>query len=133
MKKKTQTSYSEEFKWKVVQEVLSGRFTKEEARKVYGIRSNSAILYWMRQYSGIKDYRQGDAPLNSVELMQNMKEKSKESKRIKELEDALERERLRADLWQKMVEIAEGDYQLDIRKKFGAKQSMPSKNKKGNE
>ncbi len=132
MKKEKPTYYSEEFKWKVVQEVLSGRFTKEEARKIYGIRSNCAILYWMRKYSGIDDYRQGGSPIGISEQMQKMKEKSKDQKRIKELEEALERERVRADLWQKMIEIAEEDYKIDIRKKSGAKQSIPSKNKKAN-
>ena len=133
MKKKTQGFYPEEFKWKVVQEVLSGKFTKEEARKVYGIRSNCAILYWMRQFSGIEDYRLGGNPIYQSESMHNMKEISKNEKRIKELEEALERERKRADLWQKMVDIAEEQLNIDIRKKFGAKQSIPSKIRKESE
>lgn len=132
MKKKSPATYSDAFKWKVVQEVLSGKFNKEEARKVYGIRGNSAILYWMRKFSAIKDCRQGEIALSKLELMQNMKEDNENQNRIKELEEALERERIRADLWQKMVEIAEEDYKIDILKKSGAKLFTPSKNKKGN-
>ena len=49
--------YSEDFKWQVVQEVLSGKLSKAEANRLYGIKSKSAILYWMRQYSGIRNYR----------------------------------------------------------------------------
>ncbi len=49
--------YSDEFKWKVVQEVLSGKITQAEAKRKYNIKSNSAILYWTRQLSGIHDYR----------------------------------------------------------------------------
>ncbi len=131
MKRRKTRHYSEEFKWRVVQEVISGRFTKEEARKYYGIQSNCAILYWMRQYSGIKDYRRGDLAMHELKLLQVMKEEDQYQKRIKELEEALEHERVRADLWQKMVEIAEEDYKIDIRKKSGAKQSTPSKNKRG--
>lgn len=59
-----------------------------------------------------------------------MKDLTEKDKRIRELEEELERERLRADHWQKMVEIADGQLNLDIRKKFGAKQSNSSKNKK---
>jgi hypothetical protein len=59
-----------------------------------------------------------------------MKELSEKDKRIKELEEELKREKLRADLWQKMVEIAEEQLDLDIRKKFGAKPSIPSKSTK---
>jgi transposase-like protein len=55
--KKTMSHYSEEFKWRVVQEVLSGKYNKEEARQIYGIKSNCAILYWMRKYSGNDNYR----------------------------------------------------------------------------
>jgi len=132
MKKKTQGFYSEEFKWKVVQEVLTGKLSKEEARRVYNIKSNCAVLYWMRKYSGIDNYRHGGMPLvNQVEMV-NMKELSEKDKRIKELEESLNREKLRADLWQKMVEIAEEQLNVDIRKKYGAKQSIPSKNKKAN-
>lgn len=123
--------YSEEFKWEVVQKVLSGKFTKEEARKVYGIKSNCAILYWMRQFSGNDNYRTSSLALgNSIEMSQTKKEKALEN-RIKQLEDALKREQLRADLWQKVVETAEEQLKVDIVKKYGAKQSQISKQKKG--
>ena len=123
--------YSEEFKWKIVQEVISGKFSKEEARKVYGIKSNCAILYWMRQFSGNDDYRSGGKFLsNQFEMAKSKKEKALE-KRIKQLEDNLKREQLRADLWQKVVETAEEELNLDIVKKFGAKQSQTSSQKKG--
>ena len=132
MKKKKHEFYSEEFKWKVVQEVLTGKLSKEEARRVYNIKSNCAVLYWMRKFSGNDNYRQGGMPLVNQVEMGNMKELSEKDKRIKELEESLNRERLRADLWQKMVEIAEEQLNIDIRKKYGAKQSIPSKNKKAN-
>ncbi len=130
MKKKKQSIYSEEFKWKVVREVISGRFSKEEARKIYGIKSNCAILYWMRKYSGQEDYRQGGEPLGTLKAMSKKKELTSKDKRIKELEESLQRETIRADLWQKMVELAEEELNIDIIKKYGAKQSTPSKGKK---
>ena len=129
--KSKHSHYSEEFKWQVVQEVLSGKFTKEEARKIYGIKSNCAILYWMRQFSGNDDYRAGGQPLeNQIVMAKSKKEKALE-KRITQLEDSLKREQLRADLWQKVVETAEEQLNLDIIKKYGAKQSQTSNQKKG--
>jgi len=123
--------YSEEFKWEVVQEVLSGKFTKEQARKVYGIKSNCAILYWMRKFSGNDNYRAGCKPLeNSIAMSKTKKEKALEN-RIKQLEDNLKREQLRADLWQKIVETAQEQLKLDIVKKYGAKQSQTLNQKKG--
>ena len=130
MKKKKHGFYPEEFKWKVVQDVLEGKYTKEEARRIHNIKSNCAVLYWMRKYSGNDNYRQGGIPLGTKTAMSNMKELSEKDRRIKELEEQLKRESLRADLWQKMVEIAEGQLNIDIQKKYGAKQSVPSKNRK---
>lgn len=130
MKKSKPNFYSKEFKWKVVQEVLLGKFTKEEARRIYGIKSNCAVLYWIRKFSGNDNYRIGGQPLGKLPELERMKELSDKDKYIKQLEQELEREKCRADLWQKMVEIAEEELKLDIRKKFGAKQSTPSKSKK---
>jgi len=126
-KLKTQ-HFSDDFKWKVVQEVLSGRITKEEARRVYNIKGKSAVLNWIRKFSGVKNCTLAaskDYP-NQIEIRQ-MKELSEKDKRIKELEEELVRERLRGDLWQKIVELAEEQLNIDIRKKYGAKPSTPSK------
>ena len=131
MKKKKHKFYSEEFKWKVVQEVLKGEITKEEARRVYGIRSNCAVLYWMRAFSGQANYRQGGLPLGKTNEMQKQKDSGAKDKLIAQLKEELRRECLRADLWQKMVEAAEEELELDIRKKYGAGQSRSSKQNKG--
>jgi transposase-like protein len=45
--------YTEEFKARIVQEVLSGKLNKTQAQKLYGIRGNATILYWIRQSQGI--------------------------------------------------------------------------------
>ncbi len=131
MKRKESQHYSEEFKWKVVQEVLSGKYNKEEARRIYGIASNCAILYWIRQFSGHKNYRKPELSLESLKDMPHMKSPSEQEKRIEELEAELKREKYRADLWQKMVEIAEQEQGIQIRKKPGAKQSKSSRKKPG--
>jgi len=130
--KQTHSHYSEEFKWQVVQEILSGRMTKEEARRVYNVKGKSDILYWIRQFSGIKNYKlAGSKTLTDHAEIFQMKELSKKDKRIKELEEELKREKLRADLWQKIVELAEDQLNIDIRKKYGAKPSTPSKKEWG--
>lgn len=121
MKKQNNNHYSEDFKQKVVYEVLKGKYTKEEARKIYGIRSNCAILYWIRQFGGQANYREGGISTMNIDQMKSKKEESDKDRKIKELEEQLRRETLRADLWQKMVDIAETQLDIDIRKKFGAK------------
>ena len=124
--KKEISKYSEEFKWEVVQSVLSGRLSKESARIAYGIKSNSAILYWMRKYSGNDDYRGTHSLTMSLPAMRDNKEYQELQDRIKQLEEELRRANLRADLWQKMIEVAEEQLKIDIRKKYGAQPSKPS-------
>ena len=121
MKKKTMSNYSEEFKLQVVKEVLDGKFSKEEARRIYGIKSNCAILYWIRKFSGQSNYREGGISQIDLESLMNKKKEIDKDERIKELEEALRKEKLRAELWQKMVDVAEDELNLDIRKKYGAK------------
>ncbi len=119
MSKKKLIRYSESFKWKVVQEVISGKFTKEEARKVYGIRSNCSILYWMRKYSGNTSYR----TCKKVGTFANMphdKELHELKAKVFSLEQELRSANQRADLWQRMIEVAEENLNIDIKKKFGA-------------
>lgn len=118
--KKEFIKYSETFKWQVVQEVLACKLTKEEARIAYGIKSNCAILYWMRKYSGNEDYRNTHSLTNNLAQMHNSKEQQKLKDRIKQLEEELKRANLRADLWQTMIEVAEQQLKIDIKKKYGA-------------
>jgi len=129
--KKEFSKYSEAFKWQVVQEVLTGKLTKEAARVAYDIKSNCAILYWMRKYSGNEDYRQTHSLTNNLTAMHNSKEQYELKERIKQLEDELRRANLRADLWQTMVEVAEEQLKVDIKKKYGAQPSKPSEGATG--
>lgn len=120
--------YSEEFKWKVVQDVLSGNLTKEEARRVYSIKGNCNILYWMRSFSGVTDYRSPGAVSENPIQMAEKNNQRKADKEIARLKQELKAERIRADLWQKVVEVAEEELGVDIRKKFGARQSPDANN-----
>lgn len=129
MKKQKQRSYSESFKWKVVQEVLGGKITKEEARRIYGIKGNCVILYWMRKFSGDNNYRQPNQVREDFRVMQKHSPNNKLAARIKELEEELLKEKQKSELWQKIVEVAEEELGLNITKKFGAKQYSDLKNK----
>jgi len=129
MKKEKERHYTESFKWQVVQDVVEGNYTKEEARRIYGIKSKCAVLYWMRIFNGSKNYRQpSEFESGSSDMQKGASEKIKLSK-IKELEEELAREKQRAELWKTMVEIAEEEFGIDIKKKFGAKQLLGIKKK----
>jgi len=80
--------YNESFKLGVVKQVLSGKFhTKESARLHYGIKGKSAILDWMRLYSGAEGVNKTGRLLKNRDKMSE--EIAKQSMRINELEEAL--------------------------------------------
>ncbi len=113
--------YSESFKVKVVEEVISGKFpNKEAARRYYAIKGKSAILDWVRLYSGAEGIDKSGKVLKKRDKMSE--EIAKQSKRIKELEAALDKEELKVDLSNAFIDIAKEKYGIDLRKKSGAKQ-----------
>ena len=127
-KKKRVIFYTEVFKSKVVQEVLSGKLSKKQATDIYGISGGSTILYWIRQSQGLKgNIKPIKTFANFAEMKQNAQDKKLEQEN-KELKELLRIAELRADLWQHAIEVAEQKLDIDIVKKFGAQQLTPSKN-----
>lgn len=121
--------YTEAFKQKIVNEVLSGKLNKRQASLIYGIKGNATILYWINQSRGLKGYEAKQKQLaNFAEMKKNINDKKLEEEN-KELKELLRVAELRADLWQHAIEVAEKKFNIDILKKYGAQQSTPSNNK----
>ena len=122
--------FSDERKRKIVQEVLSGELTKEQARRIYGIKSKSGILEWMRSFASIPPRSQGVDPLPKLKTMKQETDETLQLKaKIKELEEQLVHSKLKGRAFQIMVEVAKQDYNLDLEKKSGAKSFISSKKK----
>ncbi len=109
--------YTDEFKIRIVEEVLSGKITKEECRYRYGIKGNSTVLRWIRKFTGT--YTR--FPDMSIEPKSEENEKLREQLRL--LKSELEYERLKSISYLEMIKIAEEDLKISIRKKSGARQS----------
>lgn len=121
--------YTEEFKRKIVHEVLSGKLNKTQAQYLYGIRGNGTIIYWIRQFQGIDpQVRNGKPIANFADMNQNIADKKLRDE-LAETKELLRVAELRADVWQKAVEIAEDMFQIDIVKKCGAQALHQLKNK----
>ena len=110
--------YSLRFKRAVVKEVLSGHLSKTEAKHKYGIAGNSAILNWIRKFETEKKEQMSEKK-NKKMSPTSLHELEIENKRLKE---ELEIERLRALSLNVMIDIAEEQFKVPIRKKSGAKQ-----------
>ncbi len=124
-----QLFYTEQFKQKIVNEVLSGKLNKRQASLIYGIRGNATILYWIKQSQGLKGYEKKEVPIaNFAEMEKNVHNKKLEEEN-KELKELLRVAELRADLWQHAIEVAEKKFNIDILKKSGAQLSKASNSK----
>jgi len=110
--------YEEEFKYMVVQQYLNGASKCYLSRK-YGIGGKTTILKWMRKF-GLSDTKPTAPNTANMPLEESNKELLK---RIKELEEALMDEKIKATGYKKMVEIAEQQFKIPIQKKPYTKQS----------
>ncbi len=93
--------YTENFKKSVVAEVELGRLSKEAVRIKYGIKGNSSVLNWCRQY-GKKQYKPkspGSLTMNDKLISQTYK------KRIKDLEQELSTSKLRVSYLENLIDL----------------------------
>lgn len=124
-RKRTQRDYTLAFKLQVVSQVERGELSYKQAHERYGIQGRSTVLVWLRKHGNL-DWNQP-----RVHMVKQSPEQ-----RIKELEAALlktqkklQETELKAKLLDTIIEVAEGQYGLKIRKKSSPKQSKSSASK----
>jgi len=116
--------YSETLKRRVCQEFQNGEKTQKAILQKYGVRFQGAIPYWLNEFnlvsmrrkrifSVMKDKELHKSGTNSKKT----KESSDQSKRIKELEKELEDSQLQAEAYLRIIEFAERELKIPIRKK----------------
>jgi len=114
--------YSDEFKWAVVQEYLNSDLSQVELLKKYSIRGSSSITRWMRKF-GLKEpaINRRSTQISMAKGRKKTPEERALEAKVKELEKALEYEKLRSLALDTMIDIAEKNMQIPIRKKPGTK------------
>lgn len=123
-KRRSQRDYSLAFKISVVSQVEKGELTYKKAQQHYGIQGRSTVLVWLRKH-GILDWTKP-----REHTVSSKKEKTPEQ-RILELEAALQMEKDRNLLLNTMIDIAEKQHGLPIRKKLSPKQQRNSSKQGG--
>lgn len=111
-----QNFFSDALKREVIFQVQSGQLTKAEANRKYDIKGHCTILKWIRNFEGT------DPDFQSF-MDYSKSDKKDLIKRIKELERQLEDEQIRSFGYSKMIDIAEEQLNVSIRKKPDTKQS----------
>lgn len=106
--------FSEEFKKQKVRDIENNILTVSDICKEYEV-SKTAIYKWIYNFSAMKKkgIRQVIETDSDTKKLQALKE------HIKELERALGQKQLLIDFQSKVIELAEEEYQIDIKKKFG--------------
>ena len=131
--KRTQKDYSYAFKLSVIKEVESGELGIKAAARKYGIQSHSTVTTWLRKHgnfdwhnkSTIKMPKSKDQKLLELEQKVILLEKQK-----KELEKHAERADKKVIFFDMMIDIAEEEFKIPIRKKSLPEQSIAIKPKK---
>ena len=117
---KSRRVFSEQLKRHIIAEVESGKMSKEQARDFYQIKGNSAILYWMRRMEKVNHTFSAESNNTMASQDENTKELLL---KIKRLERSLEDAELKAEGFSTMIDIAERELKISIRKKYNTKQS----------
>ncbi len=114
--------FTDDFKMNVVQEYLTSEISQEELKKKYDFGGSQNIYRWMSKFGLSKEKESLKTPSES---MINPKEKTKEEQeleiKVKQLEEELRREKFKTMALNTMIDIAESELKIDIRKKSGAK------------
>lgn len=130
--KRTQKDYSMSFKLSVVQEYETTKISLGALKRKYGIQGCSTISRWIEKYGNFditnKCYhsmaKSKDQKL--LELQQKVRFLERKNAR---LEKELELKDMKAEFFDMMIDIAEKEYNIDIRKNSSPEQSINIKKK----
>ncbi len=111
--------YSETFKIHVVSEVENGKLSLAEANRKYNIAGHTTVSKWCKKY--------GKGTNNQTHLRGTIMAKEEHEilrlhNEIKTLKANLEDAHMKNVVLETMIDIAEEELEIPIRKKYGAKQ-----------
>jgi transposase len=111
-------SFSEEFKIKKVRELERNIVSVPDICKTYSV-SRTSVYRWIYKYSRmakkqVKQVVEAKSDTQKIKLLQE---------KVKEMERIIGQKQLLIDFQEKMIEIAESTYGVDIKKKFISKPS----------
>jgi len=113
--------FSESFKIKKVREIERNLTRVSEICREYEV-SRAAVYKWLNKYSTFRKrgVRQIIEPMSDTRKIKELKAK------IKELEQMVGQKQIQLEFKEKMIELAEQMYNVDIKKKLGTKPSSGS-------
>jgi transposase len=133
--KRSQKDYSMSLKLQIVSDIEKGNISITQARKQYGIQARSTVVQWLRKFGNF-DW-ENQTPSNMPKTPeQKIMELEAKVKLLEKQKSFLEQQAYVADkkaiIFDMMIDIAEKEYQIDIRKNSPPEQStiLDKKNNK---
>lgn len=124
--RRTQKDYSLHFKLQLVKEIESGALSVLDAQNRYGIQGASTVKKWLQKYGNFDWEHQ--TPFNMPKSPeQRIMELEAKVKLLEKQKAQLERQNYISDqksiIFDMMIDIAEKEYKIDIRKNSPPEQS----------
>ncbi|WP_017256978.1 transposase [Pedobacter arcticus] len=133
--RRSSKDYSFSFKLKVIEEIERGLLGKKEAQRKYGIQGDATISNWLRKHGNF-DWENRTPQTMSKSPEQKLLELEQKVKLLEkqkaELEKKLDFTDKKAIFFDMMIDIAEEEFNIPIRKKYLPKQSSGSSQNKKN-
>lgn len=131
--KRSQRDYSISLKLQIVQEIERGLLSTLGAQRKYGIQSRSTVVNWLRKY-GTFDW-ENQTPSNMPKSPEQKIMELEAQVKLLEKQKALLEQRVhisdsKSIIFDMMINLAEKEYQIDIRKNLPPEQSHDLENKK---
>jgi transposase len=118
VKERRNRYFSEDFKRKKVSEIDRNLICISAVCREYQV-SHTAVYKWIYKYSAMrkKGIKQVVENKSDSKKLQQMRDQ------IRELERIVGEKQIKLDFQEKMIELAEQEYKIDIKKKFSGKRS----------
>jgi transposase-like protein len=127
--KRTQRDYSISLKLQIVKEIERGKLSISQAGKNYGIQSRSTVVNWLRKYGNFDWENQTPSHMPKTPEQRIMELEAK-VRLLEKQKTFLEQQAFVSDkkaiLFDMMIDLAEKEYQIDIRKNSPPEQSTSS-------
>ena len=128
--KRTQKDYSISFKLQVVEEIELGQLSRTEACHKYGIQAKSTIREWLKKYGKFDWEHRSYHPMSKtpeqkiLELEAKVKLLEKQKARAEHLAERADKKVIIFDM---LVDMAEKEYDIQIRKNYKPELSTTTK------
>jgi transposase len=129
--KRSQRDYTLSLKLQIVQEIEQGRLSTTAAQRKYGIQARSTLVSWLRKYGSFdwENQTPSNMPKSPEQKVMELEAKVKLLEKQKSfLEQKAHIADSKAIIFDMMIDLAEKEYQIDIRKNSPPEQSNTSEN-----